>query len=354
MKTKKLTEKELEHFNFYVEWEKLTKEEADDLKAFLQDKTLGDFYKSIFEELTIDDAETSDYQPDPHSIKPLEIFRLLDEKKELVKNYKDDPFLVVSHLAKNIQCRHKLQHKYFLYSLVDLLKFLQIYDSDEFINCRNYMESLLESINISLVLERGVVEIEKWVSPNFIITEFFLEKLPDTQSKIRHLKEILIECEFFHLEIESCGDKSVEGEYEKQTREKFMEKCKIHIKRYEKLLELENEGLEKTVTLEEGQIESKDNIKKHKDLTLDRAALFFNYLFSYAKADCHNTKKAEVISFLTGFSNNTIRQKLSNLYSKDNDKSLSAYKEDMRIVRKYFEELGLSEIVDLIDRELKS
>jgi hypothetical protein len=93
-------------------------------------------------------------------------------------------------------------------------------------------------------------------------------------------------------------------------------------------------------------------VDKHKDLTPDRATLFLNYLFTFSKANCHNTQKAKVISFLTGYSENTIGDQLSALHSKADD-NFVAYERDMKI-RKHFENLGLSEIVKIIDGDLKA
>lgn len=120
----------------------------------------------------------------------------------------------------------------------------------------------------------------------------------------------------------------------------FAEKCDLEIK---KLTELRS--------LEQKEIVSKESLKKHKDLTLDRATLFLNYLFTFARANCHNTKKAEVISFLTGYSKNTIGDKLSSLHSKADENYLS-YKKDMEVISQYFESLGLPEIVEMINRDL--
>src|SRR5205085_2802880 len=75
------------------------------------------------------------------------------------------------------------------------------------------------------------------------------------------------------------------------------------------------------------------------------------YLLQYAKANCHNTKKAKFASFITGFSNNTLRQQWSNIHWKKDEKGLD-WESDMKIVRGYFEELGLPEVVKSIDNDL--
>ncbi len=100
------------------------------------------------------------------------------------------------------------------------------------------------------------------------------------------------------------------------------------------------------------QIAEREAKQKELGLSLDRATLFMNYLFTFAKVNCQNTRKAKVISFLTGYSTNTIGDKLSALHSKADDNFI-AYEEDMKIVRKYFESLGLTEIVNMIDKDLK-
>jgi hypothetical protein len=87
-------------------------------------------------------------------------------------------------------------------------------------------------------------------------------------------------------------------------------------------------------------------------LTLDRATLALNYLLTCAKANCHNTEKAKFISFLTGFSENTITQKLSKLHEKA-DLNFVNYEKDMKIIHKYFENLGLPDISNQIDNDLK-
>jgi len=67
----------------------------------------------------------------------------------------------------------------------------------------------------------------------------------------------------------------------------------------------------------------------------------------------NNTKKAGFASFLTGYSDNTLRQSWSNIHRKGDEKDPS-WESDMRIVRGHFEELGLSEVVKLIDNDLES
>ena len=93
--------------------------------------------------------------------------------------------------------------------------------------------------------------------------------------------------------------------------------------------------------------------KRAKGGTRDQSLLAIHYLLKFVKAKDNNTKKAGFASFLTGYSENTLRQSWSNIHRKGDEKNTS-WESDMRIVRGHFEELGLSEVVKLIDSDLKS
>lgn len=91
---------------------------------------------------------------------------------------------------------------------------------------------------------------------------------------------------------------------------------------------------------EESQNNSKDGDKYHKDLTIDRAILLLKLLAPQIKS-CNNNKVAEVIAFLIGRDTEAVRQNLS----KVNNKFVNhpqAFNEDVRIVCKYLNLLGLT------------
>lgn len=91
---------------------------------------------------------------------------------------------------------------------------------------------------------------------------------------------------------------------------------------------------------------------KHKDLTLDRATLFFKYLFDYAKSNCSKADKARVVAFLTNFDNEKIRQQLSGTNKKAYSNFVN-FENDMNTVIGLFEMLGLPEIAKAIKNDLK-
>jgi hypothetical protein len=92
--------------------------------------------------------------------------------------------------------------------------------------------------------------------------------------------------------------------------------------------------------------------KRTKGGTRYQNLLALYYLLQHAETNCHNTKKAEFASFLTGFSENTLRQQWSNIHSKKNENGVD-WKADMKTIRRYFEDLGLGQVVRRIDDDLK-
>ena len=157
-----------------------------------------------------------------------------------------------------------------------------------------------------------------------------LETLPSYQERIAHLitEKTKYEQKSNNFLDDAWGNISFSG------------KCMLEIEKYRELIKL-------------GKIPNNpiDSNKKHKDLTLDRAALFMDYLFRHSKTTSFNNAKAEAISFLTGYSSETLRQRLSSIDG-DKNKRNSSYKRDLRIVRNLFDRLGLVEIIKDIDRKL--
>ena len=90
-----------------------------------------------------------------------------------------------------------------------------------------------------------------------------------------------------------------------------------------------------------------------KGRTRCRALLSIHYLLKSLGARENNTKKSAFASFLTGYSENTLRQDWSSIHVKA-DENGAAWENDMKIVRRHFEELGLSEVVDIINKDLDS
>lgn len=134
---------------------------------------------------------------------------------------------------------------------------------------------------------------------------------------------------------------------------------------YQALLDVKEE-IEILLTLENEELINKQNtnlqpnkkdVSKISELNIESATLLMSYLFDFANVNCHFTKKAEVIEFLTGFSKKQI-VKLPSEFEKEKSKILEneeiseKFYKDMQIIRNYFVRLGLTEIVNKIDEDL--
>lgn len=288
--------------------------EADDLP---EEKELTDYVKNGFDVAIVEDIENN---PDLIGfIEPLEFIQLLEETKGFIHQNEKNPLAIKKRLKQEFPNR-----LYFLKCLEGRLqRYINGYDiggsqdialHQIFMDVGGYGWRLLQQ-----AVE--IIHDERVVSGDFEAVKERADEISNKADKITFLEKIKTDCK----------------------QDDFKEKCDAEIERLKQQIQIETSLKETT-----------NDIKKHKDLTLDRAALFFNYLFTYAKANCHNTEKSKVISFLTSYSEKTIRQKLSNPHSKDNEKSFLTYKTDLEIVRKCFESLGLSEIVSQINRDLEN
>jgi hypothetical protein len=91
--------------------------------------------------------------------------------------------------------------------------------------------------------------------------------------------------------------------------------------------------------------------KRKKGGTHYQNLLAIHYLLRFMEVDCSNIQKAKFASFLTGFSDNTLRQQWSNIHWKRDENGVG-WSEDMRTIREYFEGIGLTQIVAKIDSDL--
>lgn len=164
-----------------------------------------------------------------------------------------------------------------------------------------------------------------------------LETLPDIDVQIKYLDEAA-------TEYEQSKKPLFDGEWGEPT---FAEKCRLEIQK----LEREKKRQKASGSSPVGSKDKKE--KRDKGGTQYQNLLAIHYLLWYAKANCHNTKKAKFASFLTGYSEESLRQQWSNIHRKA-DESGQIWEKAMETVRGYFEELGLPEVVKLIDNDLSS
>lgn len=163
-----------------------------------------------------------------------------------------------------------------------------------------------------------------------------LKTLTDLPSKILYLNEVITqERQEEGLAFDSWGEKSC------------AEKCELEKKKFMDQLDLELKLRHRPKT----QIRRAEEARA-KGGTQYQVLLAIHYLLKYAKSDAVNTEKAKFASFVTGFSEHTLRQQWSNIHSRK-DQNPHNWERDMTMVRNFFDALGLPELVKLIDNELE-
>jgi hypothetical protein len=127
---------------------------------------------------------------------------------------------------------------------------------------------------------------------------------------------------------------------------RFDEKCDLEIKKLEKLM-----ALERPRRIQKEPQDESEAVTRNPDFTTARQVLAIHYLLKYSKADqASNADVARFIKFLTGKNYKNIYKRVCNPLS-SRDKELT---EDLRFVRDLFEKLRLTEIVKMINNEIKS
>lgn len=141
---------------------------------------------------------------------------------------------------------------------------------------------------------------------------------------------------------------------------KYPKLCGLH-ERWHMILEYAEEVLSNNIPQEylpaiNSVYQTDDGKANKKEFTTARQVLAIHYLLEYCKVpNIDNTAKARFIQFLTGresgasnIKDTTIYKKVRKPFSTDN-KTLN---EDLNFIRKYFEDLGLSEIAKAITNEI--
>lgn len=299
----------------------LTDEELEKLDEYLQYK----FNYDIYQELT--EKEYDNFE----LFEPLEFFRVFHLAVDQIDENKKKPLSISKSLEKELFLYGEQQltdeQRYFFYDkLLEWFSDEREGDAQIEICCREIIK-LQENLD---VYEHEEVETPSRQDP-FDEVLAHLETLPTYKEQIAYLIQVKTKSEQKGgLDWRMPGEKS------------FAEQCQLEIEARRQLKQLEAKPER-----------SADSVKKHSDLTLDRAALALNYLLTCAKANCHNTEKAKFISFLTGYSEKQIAQRLSRLHKKE-DENYTAYERDMKIISQYFAKLGLKEITNQIEKDLKS
>jgi hypothetical protein len=235
----------------------------------------------------------------------LQIIKLIEENKA-------KPLTVSRHLKKELTFLYGEkpltdEQRYFLYE----------YALDFFVNSRREDEQIEICCSEILKLQESLDVYENKTETAkrkdaFETVKENLETLPTLKEKIACLID-----EKTNYEQNKSGFEWTFG-----NEKTFAEKCDLEINRLKEIWVLEKE-----------EIDSKENQKKHKDLTLDRAVLALSYLLDELNVKCPLSKKKEFIDFITPYSPNTIKTKLENLHEKQ-EKNFVEYEKDLQVISK--------------------
>jgi hypothetical protein len=308
-----------------------TDEQIKELDSFFGKEANYNSYRELVGE------DNKDYKD---LFEPLEFARLFNTQVNLVRSYSNSPFTISQRLQKLALTDMQL---FFLCE--KLIEHFEIYDDfDDYepqyeIVCRE-LSRLKEKLNLFHDKETTNVKPSK---------KFDFEKVKRTLKDISnpyYQIAYLIKIKTRYLQ---------ENDSDKESGVTFAQKCDFEIEKIEKIKKAlalyateqdeDDEPSDNDETVEDG------NQIRNRDLTLDQAILFFTYLFEFTNVNCPNTKKAKVIATLTGFSENTINQRLSVINKKEVDNP-KAFSKDIKKVRSSFEQLNFREITSMIDKDL--
>lgn len=298
-----------------------TDEEIEELDSFLQ----FEFYYEIYSKLTEKDSEFFGL------FEPLECCQVVSQAVDMIDENKTKPLTVSNHLKKELALLYGEK------PLTDEQRhFLYTYFLDYFVNVRIEDEQIEICCSEIVKLRKNLNVTEKKSKTLKVEYAFALAR-----EELKALSSIKVKIAFLINKKSYCEQNASSLNWSSDEVKTFAEKCDLEIKRLKDIQELQQEN---TIL--------KENSQKHKDLTLDRAVLAMSYLLDELNVKCPLSKKKEFIDFLTPYSPNTIKTKLENLHEKA-DLKPDKYEEDLQIISKYFENLGLTKIVEQIKRDLE-
>ncbi len=357
-----LTKDEQAYLNSYIKVQELRELEVADLKGYLSDALFGHYFKRLFFPYKYDESTGKtdestlihcEYDEGREFGKMLFLLRILKQSYEIAVSLKNNPLLAIARI-NDLESGAEWGSpgsRYFHGSLFDILNLdidATLKTDEEFQNCRAYINAMIEAYHPAFSQPRELEKHLMWKSPDFDIALIYLETLSDFPAKIKHLKTLLIECEAYHRDPFNAPNDpdDYESSNYAMVRENFIQLCKIHIEKYEQLLSLEshdiNSAKAEADNIAEPEEKEQTKYEKHPEMTLDRAILILNMIVPGFEGAL-NTKKAEFVKFLTGLGkpgSDYNRQRFSSISLKEKDQE-SAYKADMKVIRKHLREIGI-------------
>ena len=269
-------------------------------KKQLNDEELRELDNYLSNELNYDIYSEMTKKNYVRHFEPLNFFRLFHSQIEFIQKNKKKPSLVTKTLS---ELNLTDDQKEFLFDYLIVHFELEADEDTDIRICFRQIEELQQELNFS----------EDETEENLTEENLTIESKDQFQELIEHIETLPTYKErIAYIITERTKDQQSDNslDFDWGTAVSFSNKCSLEIEKYKELIKLEG-----------NQKELKNGSKKHKDLTLDRAVLFMDYLFRFTKTNSFNKAKAEAISFLTGYSFETLRQRLSSINEDKNKKN---------------------------------
>lgn len=208
--------------------------------------------------------------------------------------------------------------------------------------------------NIQLNREQSIYFITRYY---FKLADEYIETIEDLDAKLLFLLEIKAD---FEHDVNSLWitQSHSNRNYGVADAFNFGGFCQIEIDKIKELQELawrkkESESPEENlpINIEQTQLPEGKNKKRSGGGSQYQNLLAMHYLLEYLKAKDNKRARARFAAFLTGFSENTLNNDSFNIHAKL-DKDGVKWEKDMKLVKTFFADLGLNEIVRMIENDL--
>ncbi|MEJ7862371.1 MAG: hypothetical protein WKF90_12140 [Pyrinomonadaceae bacterium] len=208
--------------------------------------------------------------------------------------------------------------------------------------------------NIHLSREQSIYFITRY---HFNLVDEYIETIEDLDAKLLFLLEIKTDFErdvkrLWVIQSHSNRNYGLSDAFN------FGELCQIEVDKIKELQEFawrkkERESPEENLPINIAQTQLREDTYKKRSGggSHYQNLLAMHYLLEYLKAKDNKSAKARFASFLTGFSKNTFYNDSFNIHAKQDEDGVK-WEKDMELVKSFFTDLGLNEIVRMIKNDL--
>jgi|GEM_PF-4870493 len=250
---------------------------------------------------------------------------------------------------------HSRPYEKIMATLAKIYLELRTVDREELDRRKAFLARLIDAINHA---EAKALAEEPWKLHDYLLRREFdfdhvSSQIPKNLSLREQLQFFINQKAKFDHELTRIQETTAPREDEFSPVLDFGRRCEVEIEKLQRLTSVQAGPMTSGRHDAESEDKPGEREKRQKaaGLTNDNATLLMFYLFRALKVPAAKKRQAEVISALTGYSQNTIRGRLSNPFVNSSDDSVR--RENLEFVRQQFEKLGLNQLVDQLNRDLE-